>query len=232
MTLIATRRHERRLQISPHFRKGNIKTTSEGWVECAKVVLIEEGISAVKIDRMAKRLGVTRGGFYYHFTNHGALLEALLAHWKQNNRFVPDQVEASGAAEAVAALDSLTDLLVHERGFDSQYDMAVREWARLSKAVADVVKEVDETRILALRKIFLALGFQFNEADIRAKVFYFHQIGYYALGITEDLAGRERSAPMFVDAICGPAYQRAARVKSDNTRSTDVARTQRRARNT
>lgn len=65
------------------------KVPAETWLATARDVLVEEGIAAVKVDRLAGRLGVTRGGFYHHFRDRADLLERLLAHWEAEARFVP-----------------------------------------------------------------------------------------------------------------------------------------------
>lgn len=213
--LTATKRHKRELRVPAPDRKGNIKIPYEGWIECAKVILIEEGIGAVKIDRLAKRLKVTRGGFYYHFKSHHALLEALLEHWRTRNRFVPEVFEVSSPAEAYRTLESLTDAILHEKGFDPQFDMAVREWARISAPVGAIVKDVDDVRIKALRKLMTGLGCGPREAEIRARVFYYHQIGYYALGIEEDARQREQNAPVYLLVLCGESYLKAARASGE-----------------
>ena len=59
--------------------------STEAWIEVAKTTLIEEGVDAVKIDRLAKKSGVSRGGFYYRFKSREALLDALLEDWRVSN---------------------------------------------------------------------------------------------------------------------------------------------------
>ncbi|MGH8531101.1 MAG: TetR/AcrR family transcriptional regulator [Nevskiales bacterium] len=202
-------RQKRALKIpSPH-RKGNIKVPYDGWLECARVVLIEEGIGMVKIDRLAKRLKVTRGGFYYHFENSRALLEALLKLWRTSNRFTPTNPHLPTPQAALETLDAVADTIIHERGFDPQFDMAVREWARISTPVEAVVREVDEERIRTMRKIFQAIGCRPKEAEIRARVFYYHQVGQYALGIRETTRTREKKLPIYLSVLCGASYDKA-----------------------
>jgi len=208
-------RHKRELKVPPPHRKGNIKIPYEGWLEAAKVVLIEEGIGMVKVDRLARRLKVTRGGFYYHFKSHDALLHDLLAYWRTRNRFVPDGVDASTPAGAYASLLRITDVLIHEKGFDPQFDMAVREWARISTPVHEVVDQVDAERIEQLRRILLGLGCKPKEAEIRAKIFYYHQIGYYALGFIDPVKTREENLPIYLAVLCGENYLEAARAQGD-----------------
>lgn len=209
--LNSSTRQKRVLRVPPPHRKGNIKIPYQGWLECAKVVLIEEGIGMVKVDRLAKRLKVTRGGFYYHFKNPHALLEALLEMWRTQNPFVPADADAATQQSAYRALTGMTDVLIHGNGFDPQFDLAIREWARISVAVAAVVHLVDAQRTESLRKIMLGLGCTPKEAEIRAKVFYYHQMGYYALGIEEDTSTREENLPVYLSVLCGEHYIKAAK---------------------
>ncbi|HZP11471.1 MAG TPA: TetR/AcrR family transcriptional regulator [Nevskiaceae bacterium] len=208
--LTSAHRQKRELHVPRPHRKGNIKIPYEGWLEAAKVVLIEEGIGNVKVDRLARRLKVTRGGFYYHFKSHHALLEDLLKRWRTQNGFVTEGIDTSTPRASLEALNRLTDILIHERGFDPQFDLAVREWARISIPVAEVVSAVDEERIQALTRILLGLGCKPKEADIRAKVFYYHQIGYYALGVHESTSTREANLPTYLAVLCGENYVEAA----------------------
>ena len=59
--------------------------STEDWIEVAKTTLIKEGVGGVKIDRLAKKAGVTRGGFYYRFKSRQGLLDALLQDWRTTN---------------------------------------------------------------------------------------------------------------------------------------------------
>ncbi|HET8881066.1 MAG TPA: TetR/AcrR family transcriptional regulator, partial [Solimonas sp.] len=204
--LNSTRRQKRALNFEPPSRKGNIKVPIEGWINCARVLLIEEGLAGIKVDRLAKRLRVTRGGFYHHFESHHDLLQALLKDWRLNNCFVPKHIDTASPALAIGALREMTDNLVHERGFDPQFDMAVREWARISQPVADVVEQVDADRVDALGRIFGGLGYAEREASLRAKLFYWQQIGYYAIGMEDPVEYREQNLEFFHQVLGGAKY--------------------------
>jgi len=204
--LNSTRRQKRVLSFELPSRKGNIKVPMEGWISCARVLLIEEGLAGIKVDRLARRLKVTRGGFYYHFSSHHKLLQALLDDWRLNNCFIPKNADTSSPRAAIDVFKEMTDNLVHERGFDSQFDMAVREWARISQPVADVVHEVDADRVKALQGVFVGLGYEPQEAELRGKLFYWQQIGYYALGVEDPLEYRERNLEYFHQILGGQKY--------------------------
>src|SRR5689334_18372534 len=55
---------------------------AEDWIEAALAALRAEGPAAVAVERLAQRLGVTKGSFYWHFTNRDALLQAALTRWE------------------------------------------------------------------------------------------------------------------------------------------------------
>lgn len=192
------------------------KITPETWVETAQRALVEEGIGGVKVDRLASRLGVTRGGFFHNFRDREALLDALIAHWEATCKFLPPTPPGSSPGEAIIWLDLLTHRLVDEDGYDHEFDMAVREWSRSDQRATWAIERADRNRIATLEEFFRAIGYQAKEAVIRAKIFYFHQIGYYAIGVRESAAERRRNLGVYTDILCGAdriAAGRALRLK-------------------
>lgn len=179
------------------------KVPAATWVDTAREVLIEEGIAAVKVDRLAQRLGVTRGGFYHHFADHADLLARLLSLWQQRAQFLPPGRPPRNPAEALAAIDALVQHLIAEEDYDPRLDMAVRAWAHADATVAAAVKRMDTRRIASLKRLFLALGCDDTEAATRARVLYFHQIGYYAIGVRASAAERTRGAGNYIRILCG-----------------------------
>jgi AcrR family transcriptional regulator len=206
---ISTGRQSRKLVIPKPTRRGNIKVPREGWLNCARVTLIEDGIDGVKVDRLAKRLKISRGGFYHHFKNLHQLLNELLVVWKTQNRFTPAKIDTASPQAAAKQLQRVTEDLVHENGFDPQFDMAVREWARISHPAAEIVHEIDRERVAALQQIFEGFGYPRREAMIRARIFYWHQIGYYAVGFREPLSEREANLGTYMDVMAGEKYRAA-----------------------
>src|SRR5690606_30563414 len=142
----------------------------------------------VKITRLATALGVSRGSFYWHFADRADLLEALLAQWRQQNtRAVVDAAEA--ALDLTAGILGLFDVWVDSERFDPALDAAVRDWARREAKVRKAVENADEARIRAIAGLFARSGYAATDAFIRARIIYFTQIGYYALGIRDATAG-------------------------------------------
>jgi hypothetical protein len=98
---------------------------------------------------------------------------------------------------------------VLERDFDPKYDQAIRDWARTSKKVADLLREVDNTRIRLLIDIFENFGYSGLDAEMRARVTYYHQLGYYAMHVSEARERRLELAPFYADILTGHSWMHA-----------------------
>jgi AcrR family transcriptional regulator len=190
------------------------KTPVSAWIDEARAALIEEGIAGVKVDRLAARLKVTRGGFYHNFDDREALLAALIDRWKEACQFLPPLDPELSPSEAVEWMEMAVTRMIEERGYDSRFDMAVREWARSDERAALAVRTCDEERLATLRKFFELLGHPAEEAIIRANTFYFHQIGYYAIGVKGTNAERLQTAGTYLKILCGERALAAARAQT------------------
>jgi len=161
------------------------RLSAEDWIDCALQTLIENGIEAVQITALARRLDVTRGSFYWHFESREALLDALLTHWRRQNTGV--MVEAlTGADSLDTGILALFSVWVDDARFDPKLDQAVRDWARHSDTLHGAVKSEDDARVAAIAEFYARHGYQQPEAFIRARVLYYTQISYYALAKDQD----------------------------------------------
>jgi AcrR family transcriptional regulator len=161
--------------------KGNVKVTREDWLDRAAAVLVERGVSQVKVLTLANQLGVSRSSFYWYFHSRKDLLDQLLARWEaKNTRAILDHA-ARPAGNICRAVMHLFEGFIDPRQFDPRLDFAVREWARRSAEVRKRLDAADEARVTAIRDMFLRHGFDETEAFTRARIIYFMQIGYYAL---------------------------------------------------
>ena len=187
------------------------KNTVQDWIDTAQRTLVDEGISGLKIDRLANRLGVTRGGFYHHFRDRDDFFDQLIRHWEDTCRFLPQDAPPAKPAEAMHWLDRLIDRLIESDGYDHRFDLAVREWARADKRAGWAVERADRERLETLQKFFEAIGYDSAHAAIRARVFYYHQIGYYAIGVQQSVSERRKNAQLYIDILCGADAIVAAR---------------------
>jgi AcrR family transcriptional regulator len=175
----------------------------EDWLEAARRALIEGGADRVKVEPLAGVLGVTTGSFYHHFKNRQELLDGLLAHWEAHNSGALFHAVRDAGDDPDAQLDALFDTWVDERDYDPAYDSAVRDWARTSPAAEAAVRRVDDQRIELLRGIFEGFGYDTDHAFIRARITYFHQVGYQAMEVIESRERRMRLRPLYREALVG-----------------------------
>src|SRR3954471_5666685 len=127
------------------------RTPRSTWIDAGLRALAAGGPDAVRIEPLANALGVTRGGFYWHFDDRAALLDELLDTWERRSiDEVLERVERQGGAPAdkVRSAGLLTfagDLL--------PIDLAVRDWARRDASVAERLRRVDNRRMAYLRSL-------------------------------------------------------------------------------
>ncbi|HEC00461.1 MAG TPA: TetR/AcrR family transcriptional regulator [Sphingomonadales bacterium] len=187
----------------PSIIRGNTKTTREDWLAEARRLLIEEGVGRVKVDRIAKNLAVTRGGFYWFFKSRQDLLDILLAEWQDSRN---DPLIRALKGENQTPLDPLIRLihtLIREHIYCPALESAIRDWARTSPKVRHAVEHVDTRRIEAMTEAYQGLGYSKEDAFIRARIQYFHQVGYYAMEVHETLEQRLHYLPIYFKQLTG-----------------------------
>ncbi|HPQ94881.1 MAG: TetR/AcrR family transcriptional regulator [Thiothrix sp.] len=159
--------------------------TRHDWLKAACRVLVSEGIHRVRILTLAADLGVTRGSFYWHFDNRADLLEALIDDWRQRNTGVLLSAAAS-STDFVERILAVAECWTDTHLYDPEMDTALRSWAAHDARVAALVQLEDGKRLQAFERIFTDHGLPVTEAAIRAKVFYYTQIGYFALNLKQE----------------------------------------------
>lgn len=163
--------------------------TRENWIETALVLLVDEGVEAIQVTQLSKRLGVTRGSFYWHFEDRQELLFALLDEWRARNTGVMIDVLNNAASLEDGVLELFAVWVDHTK-FDPSLDQAVRDWGRRSQDVQKAVRKEDDSRVASIAEFFERLHYSTPEAFIRARILYFTQCSYFALKIDEPMTER------------------------------------------
>jgi AcrR family transcriptional regulator len=151
------------------------RTPRERWVEEGMRALAAGGPDAVRIEPLARTLGVTRGGFYWHFANRGALLAEMLDRWERDTTTALIEVLEADGGEPRAKLRRLWELATERPVLP--VDLAVRDWARRDPAVARRLVGVDERRMEYLRTLYRPLCEREDEVEIRALLSFSLLIG-------------------------------------------------------
>lgn len=167
----------------------------EQWINAGLKTLMAAGVESVRIEPLAKALGVTKGSFYWHFADRPALLAAMLAAWEERatDAVIREVEHASGAP-----LERLTRLFRLTVSADGRLERAIRHWAAQDEAARAAQSRVDERRIAYVAALFEALGFSTDDARTRAQLAYLTLIGHYAMN-----TGSAKSAalPLSLDAV-------------------------------
>ena len=177
--------------------------TRKDWIDAAREMLIESGIERVKVEPLAAHLGVSRGSFYWHFRDRQELLDQLVAGWLETALVPMRAVVAERDLSAVERFEKFMRVWVQGEPYCPIYDLAIRRWALVSKDVAKIVKKTDNDRIDLLTGIFRDMGHDPDEAFIRARIAYFHQVGYYATDTQESTKQREKFWPYYARILSG-----------------------------
>lgn len=142
------------------------RTPRSKWIEEGLRALAAGGPDAVRVDSLAKSLGVTRGGFYWHFESRATLLEEMLDSWE---RVAIDEAIArveEGGGDAREKLRRLFSLAASSPDL-LKIDLAVRDWARRDEAVAKRLRRVDNRRMDYMRSLFGAFCPGEDEVEVR-----------------------------------------------------------------
>ena len=166
------------------------RTPRSSWIEEGLRALAAGGPDAVRIELLAQALGVTRGGFYWHFDDRRALLEEILDAWEHAS---VDEVIARVEREEGDARAKLRRLSALAASSDQplRIDLAVRDWARREPAVAERLRRVDNRRVAYLRTLFGALSADADDVETRCLIFYSLWIGSHF--IAADHGARSRA---------------------------------------
>jgi AcrR family transcriptional regulator len=165
------------------------RTPRRSWIDQGLRALADGGPDAVRIEPLAKSLGVTRGGFYWHFADRDSLLAEMLDTWERAaTDEVIEQVERSGGdartrLRRAGALTFSADLLPIE--------LAIRAWSRHDPAVAERLRRVDNQRMDYLRALFGTFCAEPAEVEARSVLAFSLLIGNHFMAA--DHGGRSRA---------------------------------------
>jgi len=145
----------------------------DAWMAAAFDLLATDGIDGVRVELLARKLGVTKGSFYWHFKDRDALHGALLERWRRNAtldliQWVEQQADPRvlfGQLLRMPCISRLPDQTL-------DVELALRLWARRDERPAAVLQEVDELRVRHIGSLIAACGVPAEQARARAVLAY------------------------------------------------------------
>jgi len=143
------------------------------WLAGALETLGREGVIGVRVENLARSMGVTKGSFYHHFKDKEELINRLREHWESE---MTDKIDAhlshlhgKPAQQLLAFLEVIAKT--------NRYDAAMRAWALHDERVATAVRRVDRKRLKYVRDLFLRMGFPADQAEMRSRMSYCYVVG-------------------------------------------------------
>jgi len=152
--------------------------SEEDWVAAASDLLAEHNVSAVEIHRLCRRLGVTKGSFYWHFQGRKDLLAAVLDDWECRMTVDVANRASRYSISPAQTLNYLLSLIRKPRpNRSAAIERSVRDWAKFDPMARAAVIEVDQTRLAFFEELFRKSDFPEKEARIRAYAAYAMMMG-------------------------------------------------------
>ena len=180
---------------------------SQDWVAAALDALAEGGIDRVRVEVLAQRLGVTKGGFYRRYRDRRALLDGVLETWVAGRlASIQRQTELSSGEAPAERLRGLIRLFAERLNAQGlSIELAVRQWARSDPTAAAAVAQVDAVRQTSVAALYEGLGYVAAEARVRGVVFYAFIFGQGLLFLDLESAAREAMIDACAEALIQPA---------------------------
>ena len=153
----------------------NTRLSSDDWAKAALEVIAEEGVSSLAVEPLARRLGVTKGSFYWHFPTRDALLDAALQLWETEEQaaLAANLEKVSDSADRMRAMITLVS---YERRFNIIYAQLLK--ASEHPIVGPVIQRATQRRLHYIEDGYLRAGLPGTEARYRAWLAYSAYIGF------------------------------------------------------
>jgi AcrR family transcriptional regulator len=177
-----------------------IRTPRTSWIEEGLRALGVGGVDAVRIEKLAEALGVTKGGFYWHFEGRDALLEEMLDTWE---RVVIDEVIERVEGEGGDPRTKLRHLfgLASSGGDLLQIELAIRDWARRDERVAKRLRRIDTRRLDYMRLLFDGFCPDEDEVEVRCFIALSIFIGNYLMAGDHHSHSREEVLALTLERL-------------------------------
>jgi len=160
-------------------KKKERSTLSAGdWEQQALVLIAEKGIRAVSVELLARRMGVTKGSFYWHFPNREALLEQSLLRWEKHDS-TNLQASLGAIVDPRERLSSFFRRTGREKLTHNVYSSLCT--AADHPQVEPLLERVATRRMKHIELAFGEIGFEPGEASHRARLTYSAYLGFLQL---------------------------------------------------
>ncbi|MDP9083041.1 MAG: TetR/AcrR family transcriptional regulator [Pseudomonadota bacterium] len=134
--------------------------------------LTDHGVDSLRLDRLAQRLGVTKGSFYWHFESREELLEVILRRWREGLSIEVAGLLGKREGKPLDRLRQLMTLAFADRPDvpGGPLEMTLRGWARSNARVREIIRHADASRIANIQSLYLEAGINRERASAYAVI--------------------------------------------------------------
>lgn len=158
----------------------NKRTTlsAADWEQEALRVIAEQGVTSVAVEPLARRMGITKGSFYWHFSSRESLLEQALLGWEEH--------DARNLTSSLGELDGPRDRLISFFRRVSREGLTHEVYSALCAAadhpqVKPLLDRVAARRMSHIAQAFTELGMDEAVAEHHARLTYSVYLGFLQL---------------------------------------------------
>ena len=187
--------------VSMDTNQGTSTLSKEQWLERALEAVSKEGGSRLRVNKLVKEVGVTKGSFYWHFEGRKDFVLRLIDYWHEAyTRTVADYLDNHDGSASEKLFDLLNMVFVQKL---TRHDLAIRAWAIDEPAIRSRIKRTDDFRVAYVCMLLEQMGFDEVSADFRARLFLGEASweGWRYDDLTE--AQRKQKAKDFYDLMVG-----------------------------
>lgn len=182
---------------------GQLRTPRSAWVGAALRALSAGGPEAVRVEALAASLGVSKGGFYWHFKDRQALLGEMLDSWEKT---VVEDVITQVESRPAEPRAKLAQLFALAPSVDFEVELAIRDWSRRDAATAARLRRIDGRRMAYLRSLFGQLCAGEDEVEARSMLAYSLFVGSYFINAQHDGRSRSEVLQMAIDHLLSESW--------------------------
>jgi AcrR family transcriptional regulator len=152
------------------------RLTLDEWTARALDLLISEGVGALKVARLCRELGVTKGSFYWHFADLEALKKAVADRWCDQTRRALTETSALTDVPPLERIRMMAASLLEDRSWS--VERTLREWAHSDPQVAETIAASEQHVFELVQRALKELGHTDKDARLRTGLLVYAGIGF------------------------------------------------------
>ncbi|GAB1529631.1 MULTISPECIES: TetR/AcrR family transcriptional regulator [Brevibacillus] len=143
----------------------------EDWIRAGLDMLAEAGIDAVRVEPLARKLKISKGSFYHHFSDRQALLDSMIDYWEEH---ATERIIRAPHSDSMSLEQLLSSVFSSER----KTEAAIYNWAKQHPALSKRLVEIEQRRIGFVASLYEKKGLAPADAKARAQLAYLLYIGW------------------------------------------------------